>query len=122
MAKKRYLEIDGKEIEVSEEVYKAYMQPIWKEEKRIQRAYKNLEEQQNKNRIKTAAEKNRNFIQAGSFETGFVETKEYGLPLSLDVAEDEYGFEVASVQNIEDIVTYKLLEESLTASDHSSVS
>ena len=49
MAKIRTLKINGKEIEVSEEVYKAYVQAIWKEEKRTQRAYKNLEEQQNKN-------------------------------------------------------------------------
>lgn len=49
MAKIRTLKINGKEIEVSEEVYKEYMQSIWKEEKRTQRAYKNLEEQQNKN-------------------------------------------------------------------------
>ncbi len=33
MAKKRYLEIDGKEIEVSEEVYKEYMKPIWREKR-----------------------------------------------------------------------------------------
>lgn len=49
MAKIKTLKINGKEIEVSEEVYKAYVQAIWKEEKRTQRAYKNLEEQQNKN-------------------------------------------------------------------------
>ncbi|WP_148465551.1 sigma-70 family RNA polymerase sigma factor [Peptoniphilus harei] len=111
MAKKRYLEINGKEIEVSEEVYKEYMKPIWREKKRIQRAYKNLEELQDKDRIKTATEKNGNYVQAGSLETGFVETKEYGLPLSLDVAEEKYDFEVTSVKNTEDIVTYKLLEE-----------
>lgn len=57
------------------------------------------------------AEKNGNYVQAGSLETGFVETKEYGLPLSLDVAEEEYDFEVTSVKNTEEIVTYKLLEE-----------
>ena len=110
MAKKRYLEINGKEIEVSEEVYKEYMKPIWREKKRIQRAYKNLEGLQDKERIKTAAEKNGNYVQAGSLETGFVETKEYGLPLSLDAAK-EYDFEVTSVKNTEDIVAYKLLEE-----------
>ena len=77
MAKKRYLEINGKEIEVSEKVYKEYMKPIWREKKRIQRAYKNLEEIQDKDRIKTVAEKNGNYVQAGSLETGFVETKEY---------------------------------------------
>ena len=111
MEKKRYLEINGKEIEVSEEVYKEYMRPIWREKKRTQRAYKNLEELQDKDRIKTATEKNGNYVQSGSLETGFVETKEYGLPLSLDAAEEEYDFEVTSVKNTEDIVTYKLLEE-----------
>ena len=98
MANKRYLEINGKEIEVSEEVYKEYMKPIWREEL------------QYKDRIKTVAEKNGNYVQSGSLETGFVETKEYGLPLSLDAAK-EYDFEVTSVKNTEDIVTYKLLEE-----------
>lgn len=110
MKVKRILFVEGKEIEVSEEVYKEYMKPIWREKKRIQRAYKNLEELQDKDRIKTVAEKNGNYVQAGSLETGFTKTKEYGHPLSLDVAEDKYGFEVASVQNIEDIVAYKLLE------------
>ena len=98
-------------VDVSEEVYKEYMKPIWKEQKRIQRAYKNLEKLQDEERIKTATEKNVNYVQAGSLETGFIKTKEYGLPLSLDTAEEEYDFEVASIQNIEDIVTYKLLEE-----------
>lgn len=111
MAKKRYLKINGKEIEVSEEVYKEYMKPVWKEKKRIQRAYKNLEELQGAERIKTAAEKNGNYVQAGSLETGFTKTKVYGLPLSLDVAEEKYDFEVNSVQNTEDMVVYKLLEE-----------
>ncbi len=111
MAKKRHLEIDGKEIEVSEEVYKEYMRPVWKERKRIQRAYKNLEELKDKDRIKTSAEKNGNYVQTGTTETGFFKTKEYGLPLSIEVAEEEYDFEVVSMQNTEDIVTYKLLEE-----------
>lgn len=87
------------------------MKPIWREKKRIQRTYKNLEELQDKDRIKTVAEKNGNYVQAGSLETGFTKTKEYGLPLSLDVAEEEYDFEVTSIQNTEDIVIYKLLEE-----------
>ena len=111
MANKRYLEINGKEIEVSEEVYKEYIRPIWKEKKRIQRAYKNLEELNKKDRVKTSREKNGEYVQAGTFETGFVETKEYGLPLSLEVAEEEYDFEIMSSQNIEEVVTYKLLEE-----------
>ena len=33
----RYIEIDGQKIPVTEEVYQAYMQPEWKERKRIQR-------------------------------------------------------------------------------------
>lgn len=33
----RYIEIDGQMIPVTEEVYQAYMQPEWKERKRIQR-------------------------------------------------------------------------------------
>ena len=42
MTVKRILVVEGKEVEVSEEVYKTYMQPIQREKKRIQRAYKNL--------------------------------------------------------------------------------
>ena len=38
----RFIEIDGEKVPVSEEVYKAYMQPIWREQKRIQRAYEDL--------------------------------------------------------------------------------
>lgn len=38
----RFIEIDGEKVPVSEEVYKAYMQPVWREQKRIQRAYKDL--------------------------------------------------------------------------------
>lgn len=51
--------------------------------KRIQRAYKNLEELQDKDRIKTVAEKNGNYVQSGSLETGFVETKNTVFPYPL---------------------------------------
>lgn len=34
MAKEYYLWIDGKKISVTEEVYRAYKQPIWREAKR----------------------------------------------------------------------------------------
>lgn len=111
MSNKRYLEINGKEIEVSEEVYKEYMRPIWKEKKRIQRAYQNLEEVRSEEGIKSSIEKNGEYVQVGSFESGFMDGKEYGLPLSLEVAEEEYNFEAISSHNVEDIITYRLLEE-----------
>jgi hypothetical protein len=38
MEKQFYLTINGKEITVTEEVYRAYKRPIWREKKRIQKA------------------------------------------------------------------------------------
>ncbi|WP_100065015.1 sigma-70 family RNA polymerase sigma factor [Miniphocaeibacter massiliensis] len=110
---KRYLEIQGKEVEVSEEVYKAYMQPVWKEKKRIQRAYKNLEELGEKETIKLSKSKNNEYVQVASIEDGFTNNKPLGLPLSLERAEEEAGFEIVSKINIEEVAMFNLLKEAL---------
>ena len=35
--KQYYLDIEGEQVAVSKEVYLAYMQPIWREQKRVER-------------------------------------------------------------------------------------
>ena len=110
---KRYLEIQGKEVEVSEEVYKAYMQPVWKEKKRILRAYKNLEELEEKETIKSSKAKNNEYVEVASLEDGFTNNKPLGLPLSLEKAEEDAGFEIVSNINIEELATFNLLKEAL---------
>ena len=40
MAKKFYVTVDGLDVEVTEEVYRAYKQPLWSEHKRIERSQK----------------------------------------------------------------------------------
>lgn len=61
MDKKRFIEVDGLEVEVSEEVYKEYMRPIWREEKRVQRLYKNFNDT------------NEVYLKSRSLKEGFIE-------------------------------------------------
>ena len=35
--KQYYLDIEGEQVAVSKEVYLAYMQPVWREQKRVER-------------------------------------------------------------------------------------
>lgn len=109
MEKIRFIEIKGKKIEVSEDVYKAYMQPIWKENKKQYRAYKNLEDISNQDIIQSSNSKLGRFSQVGTFSSDFMPTKEYGLPLSLETAFESSGFEIESSDDIESIVTSKLI-------------
>lgn len=113
MTKERILLVEGKEVEVSEEVYKAYMQPIWREEKRTQRAYKSLEEQEKDECIRTQRDKLGQYSQTGSFESGFNCGKQIGLPLSLERANEESGFEPISEFDVEGMARFTLLKESL---------
>lgn len=89
MAKRRELEINGQIVEVTEEVYKAYMQPIWKEEKMIQRAYQSLE-----NAMSKKSKVNlKSYRQIGDTKNGFTFAP-LGLPLSLDQIYEDSGFEI----------------------------
>lgn len=101
--KKRILVIDGKEIEVTEEVYKVCMQSEWKEKKRVQRAYKRLEEE------KTVADQ---YKQVATIKDGFTHIP-YGLPLSLEVAMEEASFEPRIDDDTIEIVSYQILLEEL---------
>lgn len=104
----KFIEIDGEKVPVSEEVYKAYMQQIWKEEKRIQRSYKDLNEMNN-----PFAEIGKVLKQSGAGNgTGSYHLK-MGLPISLNKAEEEQGFETRSETNVEEEAAYQILLDEL---------
>lgn len=100
----RYIEINGEKVVVSEEVYKAYMQPIWREQKRIQRAYKDLNEMDDPYLMSGKVLKQSNAGNgSGSFHV------KVGLPLSLDQANEEQDFEARSDINLEEEAAYQIL-------------
>lgn len=101
--KKRILVIEGKEVEVTEEVYKVCARPEWKDKKRIQRAYKRLEKE------KTTADY---YKQVATIKDGFTH-RAYGLPLSLEVAMEEASFEPRVDDDTIEIVSYQILLEEL---------
>ena len=92
----RYIEIDGEQIPVSEEVYRAYKRPLWAECKRKERAKRCRD------------------------ENGFRCTKDCrtcektrdGSVLSLDKFNDE-GYEVADSVDLAELAADKLLLEQL---------
>lgn len=92
----RYIEIDGQQISVTEEVYRAYKRPIWAEHKRKEREMRCRDEKGNRcNRDCSKCDKQR---------TGSV--------LSLDKFAEE-GFDVADTVDIAELVADKLLFEEL---------
>jgi len=92
----RYIEIDGQQIPVTEEVYRAYKRPAWAEHKRKDREKRCRDENGNRcNRDCSKCEKQR---------TGSV--------LSLDKF-TEGGFDVADTVDIAELVADKLLLEEL---------
>jgi len=98
MENQRYIEIDGQQIPVTEEVYRAYKRPLWAEHKRKERAKRCRD------------------------ENGFRCTKECkscpklrdGGDLSLEKFTDD-GFEIADSIDIAELVADKLLLEQLVA-------
>ncbi|MBS4031636.1 MAG: sigma-70 family RNA polymerase sigma factor [Clostridiales bacterium] len=94
----RYIEIDGQQIPVSEEVYRAYKRPAWAEHKRKEREIRCRDE--NGNRC-TADCSNCNKQRTGSV-------------LSMDRFTDE-GFEVADTIDLTELIADKLLFEELYA-------
>lgn len=95
MAKKFYVTVDGLDVEVTEEVYRAYKQPLWSEHKRIERSQKcNL----GKKRCDKKCD-----------ECPF--TKE-GAPLSLDTMLED-GLDVADDSCLEDAVMLQLIIKEL---------
>jgi hypothetical protein len=80
----RYIEIDGVKVPVSEEIYKAYMQPVWREKKRIQRAYEDLNEMDD-----PFAGSGKVLKQANAGNGSGLHQVKMGLPLSLNQAKEE---------------------------------
>lgn len=106
----RFIEIDGEEIPVSEEIYKAYMQPIWREQKRVQRAYEDLNEMDDDDPF---ADSGKVLKQSNSGNGTGLHHLKMGLPLSLNQAKEEQGFEAKSETNVEEEVAYKILLDEL---------
>ncbi|OLS02591.1 sigma factor-like helix-turn-helix DNA-binding protein [Tissierella creatinophila] len=104
----RFIEIDGEKVPVSEEVYKAYMQPVWREQKRIQRAYKDLNEMDD-----PFAGSGKILKQSNAGNGSGLHHIKMGLPLSLNQAREEQGFEAKSETNVEEEVAYKILLDEL---------
>ena len=100
MDKKRIIEVDGLEVEVTEEVYKEYMRPIWREEKRVQRLYKNFNDT------------NEVYLKSRSLKEGFIEEVK-GLPLSLDYALEFAGFEPEDLEDVFLETSYQILLDQL---------
>jgi len=94
----RFIEVDGQRVPVTEEVYLAYMRPIWVEKKRQERW----------SRCRT---KNGNRCTA---DCSKCDRNREGIPLSLDLLSEE-GQEFADSSSLEEIVAYKLLLEQLFA-------
>lgn len=93
----RYVEIDGQQIPVTEEVYRAYKRPLWAEHKRKERA-KRCRDQNGRRCTKDCRT-------CGKAREGSV--------LSLDKFADD-GYEVADPADMADLVADKLLLELLS--------
>lgn len=94
----RTIEIDGQQIPVSEEVYRAYKRPAWAEHKRKEREKRCRDE--NGNRCTGDCSK--------------CKKQRTGSALSLDRFADE-GFEVADTVDLTELIAEKLLFEELYA-------
>ncbi|HAS04572.1 MAG TPA: sigma-70 family RNA polymerase sigma factor [Dehalococcoidia bacterium] len=92
----RYIAIDGQQIPVTEEVYRAYKRPLWAEHKR-------------KEREKRCYDKNGNRCTA---DCSKCDKQRTGSILSLDKFTEE-GFEVADHLDLAELVASKLLLEEL---------
>ena len=94
----RYIEIDGHQIPVTEEVYRAYKRPLWAEHKRREREKRCRDE--NGNRCTDDCSK--------------CDKQRTGSVLSLDKFTDD-GFEIADTVDLAELVADKLLLEELYA-------
>jgi RNA polymerase sigma factor (sigma-70 family) len=92
----RYIEIDGQQIPVTEEVYRAYKRPLWAEHKRKERAMRCRDE--NGNRCTKSCRECPKLRDGGD--------------LSLEKFTDD-GFEVADSVDIAELIADKLLLEQL---------
>ena len=94
----RYIPIDGQQIQVTEEVYRAYKRPAWAERKRMERQKRCRDE--NGNRCTGDCSK--------------CDKQRTGSVLSLDKFTED-GFEVAGPVDIAELIADKLLLEELYA-------
>lgn len=98
MKKEYYIIIDGQQIPVSEEVYRAYKQPLWAEHKRIERAKRCRDE----NGFRCTE------------DCGSCAKTRNGSALSLDKFSED-GFDIADQSDIAELVAEKLLFAELFA-------
>lgn len=106
MDNQRFIEINGQEIPVTEEVYRAYKQPLWAEHKRKERE-KRCVISDGKGGTKRC---DGDCSKCGKQRSGSI--------LSLDGLADEGGYELSDAVDIAEFIADKLLlEELFTALD-----
>ena len=95
----RFIEIDGQQVPVTEEVYRAYKRPVWSEHKR--------KEREKRCRDNNGSRCTGNCSKCDKHRTGSV--------LSLDSLIEESGYELADSVDIAELAADKLLFEELCA-------
>lgn len=104
----RYIEIDGEQIPVTEEVYRAYKRPAWAEHKRKEREKRCRDEKGN------ICNKSCRVCDLERAEKGLPPMERTSIALSLDKFTED-GFEMADTVDIVELVADKLLFEELYA-------
>lgn len=95
--KQYYITIDNQQIPVTEEIYRAYKQPVWAEHKRIEREKRCIGEGGHRC-INDCSEcpHSRN-----------------GKPLSLEKMQEDYNYDLPASVDIPDLIAYQILLEEL---------
>lgn len=96
-ASQHFIEIEGQKIPVTEEVYQAYMRPVWAEQKRSEREKRCRDE--NGNRC--------------TKDCSTCSKTRLGTPYSLDSFREDFGFEPVDKTDVEELVADKLLLDEL---------
>lgn len=97
----RYIEIDGQQTPVTEEVYRAYKRPAWAEHKRKEREKR------------CVISDGRGGSKRCNDDCGKCDKQRTGSVLSLDKFAQEKGFEPADTVDIAELIADKLLYEEL---------
>ena len=97
----RFIEINGEQVLVTEEVYRAYKQPLWAEHKRKEREKR------------CVISNGKGGTKRCTMDCSACEDQRTGKVLSLDRSFEEYGIEPADLTDIEDIVAEKILLKEL---------
>lgn len=92
-----YLTIEGQEIPVTEEIYRAYKRPVWAEHKRRERAKRCIGEKGHR----------------CTGDCSKCDQQKNGAPLSLDALEDASGNQPPTSEDVAEIVMYSFLLEKL---------